>query len=68
MNAAAWVTVVSVVGGVVLHGGLAVFYYGRMSERVGNTLGWLSRVSQKVDDHETRISRLEGTDGIEGRG
>jgi hypothetical protein len=42
------------------HLAIAVYYYGRMSERVANHSRWLTDLEKTVNEHGTRISRLEG--------
>ena len=36
------------------------YFYGRLTERVSSHGRRLGEVESKVDDHETRISHLEG--------
>ena len=60
MNAGSTATLIGVLVGLLLHASIAIFYYGRMSERVSSHAAWLRALETKVDAHETRISRLEG--------
>lgn len=60
MNASVWI---SVAGGIAAQLLVAVWNSGRLAESVRNLRGWLSAVNEKVDDHETRISRIEGAKG-----
>ena len=45
----------------------AVFVYGRLTEKVRILSGWLRAITDKVDDHETRFSKLEGREGVKRR-
>lgn len=54
----------------VVQGALAAFVYGRLTERVASNGAGIARLDGRVDnlektgnDHERRISRLEGTSG-----
>ena len=61
-----WIlTLIGIACSVLLHAGIAVFYYGRMAERVMNHSSWLKELAATVNDHESRISRLEGGAGEE---
>ena len=53
-------TVAGVWTGVAVSLGSAVFVYGRLTERVKGQGDRIGRVETKVDDHETRLSHLEG--------
>lgn len=53
-------TILALIGSAGLHAAIAVFLYGRMTERVANHSRWLTDLEEKVSDHAERISRLEG--------
>ena len=51
------------VGTLVVQAIIAVYVYGRLTERVNSHGRRLKVVETKVDNHETRISHLEGSRG-----
>jgi hypothetical protein len=51
------------IGAVIAHLGIAVWYYGRLTQKVESNTADICDLKDAVLDHETRISRLEGRGG-----
>jgi len=43
---------------------IAVFVYGKLTNEVSGHKSWLMNLDKKVDNHETRISFIEGAKGL----
>lgn len=53
-------TAISIASTAAVHAIIAIWYYGRLTERIDNQGTWLRDIDKMVNDHETRLSRLEG--------
>lgn len=42
----------------------AAYVYGKLTNEVSGHKGWLTNLEKKVDNHETRISFIEGAKGL----
>jgi len=45
---------------VLIQGGLAIYTSGKLAQKVTGHGEWLNKLDNRVDEHETRISHLEG--------
>lgn len=60
MTGEAWAVLAGVALTVLCNWALMSYYSGRMVERVSNHGAWLSDLERAKDNHERRISRIEG--------
>lgn len=64
MTGEAWAVVAGVVVTGLINWGLLSYYLGGVAERVRNQGTWLTDLEKAKDDHEKRISRVEGRLGL----
>ncbi len=60
VNAVAIISAVGAIGAVAAHLFIAVWYYGRLTQKVDSNSSDIVELKRTTRGHETRISRLEG--------
>lgn len=64
MDSQAWALLAGVGVTVLFNWALLSYYTGKMTERVANHARWLSDLEETQNNHEKRLSRVEGRVGL----